>query len=247
MALKFVILAFTLACANAGDLFAQPQLHYSPAPAVSSSYFQQSSAPLTVTKTIAAQPLAYHAAPATVAVQTPHIGLTQQSLTRSLGGAQSLSTYSKAIDSAYSSVRKYDTRFTNDAIPPALYSAPAQYIARASSPLIYGAPSPVITKSYAAPAPILSYASPGPVVYGAHAPLVTKTYAAPAPVVSFASAPVISKTYSAPAPVLSYGAPTPLLTKAVSAPVVAKAAVAYSPAGLVAHTNFQGYGIEYHY
>lgn len=61
-----------------------------------------------------AQPVAYHAAPAAVAVQAPSVGITQQTLSRSLGGAQSLSSYSKSEDSAFSSVRKYDTRITND-------------------------------------------------------------------------------------------------------------------------------------
>lgn len=81
--------------------------------------------PLTYTPT--AQPVAYQAQPVAyqtgaVAVHSPSVGLTQQSVTRSLGGGQSLSTYSKAVDSAYSSVRKFDTRFTNDA----LAYAPAQ-------------------------------------------------------------------------------------------------------------------------
>ncbi|KAH1029090.1 hypothetical protein HUJ05_002388 [Dendroctonus ponderosae] len=313
MAFKFVILALTLAYAHAGQLLAQPAVQYSSAPAVSSSYFQQASAPVAYAKTYAAptltgksavpvtpayanhylltpttaQPVAYQAQPLAyqtgpVAVHSPSVGLTQQSVTRSLGGGQSLSTYSKAVDSAYSTVRKYDTRFTNDAlayapaqlsysaplVTKAAYAAPAQVVSYGApvETRAYAAPSPVVsygaplvTKTYGAPAQVVSYGAPlvsksyapAPQVVSYGAPLVTKSYAAAPQVVSY-GAPLVAKSYAAPAPVVSYGAPAQLIAKApvaaYGAPVVTKsAAISYSPAEAVAHTTFQGYGIEYHY
>ncbi|KAL1488324.1 hypothetical protein ABEB36_014801 [Hypothenemus hampei] len=253
MNFKLIILALTLAYANAGNLIAQPAatLHYSSAPAVSSSYFQQASAPIAYAKTIAAPALAYQAAP--VAVHAPSIGISQQSIARSLGGAQSVSAYSKAVDSAFSSVRKYDTRITNDALAYApaqvAYAAPQVVTKTAAVPVAYSAPAQV------------SYSAPSPISYTA-APILSKTYSYAAPALSYAaSAPTTYAAYSAPAayatPVVAravpapavYGTPSaPLYAKAVAAPVIAKtAAVAYSPASAVAHTVFQGYGIEYHY
>jgi len=297
-AFKFVILALTLAYANAGNLIAQPAaVHYSSAPAVSSSYFQQASAPVAYAKTyaapaVAAQPIAYSSGPA-VAYQAPSVGLSQQLVSKSLGGGQSISSYSKAEDSAFSSVRKYDTRVTNDGLA---YAAPAQIAYSApfvtktyAAPVAYSAPAQVLTKTYAAPGPVFakSYAAPAsyaapisyaaPSAYATHASYAApisyaapSAYAAPAAYAAPYAAPFVTKTYAAPAayatsayaaptayaapaayaPGPVYGPPAPLLAKAAyaaPAPVVAKAAIAYSPAAVVAHTNFQGYGIEYHY
>lgn len=59
----------------------------------------------------AASQYAYGAAPLA-------IGSSQQSTIRSLGGT--ISTYSKAVDTAFSSVRKADTRISNNVYIPAL-------------------------------------------------------------------------------------------------------------------------------
>ncbi|CAG9764262.1 unnamed protein product [Ceutorhynchus assimilis] len=284
MAFRFLVLALTLAYANAGQLLTQPEaVHYSSAPAVSSSYFQQASAPVAYAKAYAAPAVtAYHSAPAVavhsspVAVHAPSVGVSQQSVARSLGGAQSVSTYSKAVDSAFSSVRKYDTRITNDALSyapaqvaysaplvtkayaaPVAYSSPAHLSYAAPAQVSYSAPTQV---SYSAPTQVayashapVAYAAPAQLAYTAHAPVVAKAYS---PALSYAAqAPLVAKTYAAPA---TYSYAAPVVAKATYAaagpvahyapgPVVTKAAVAYSPAGVVAHTNFQGYGIEYHY
>ncbi|GJQ86297.1 hypothetical protein Trydic_g8993 [Trypoxylus dichotomus] len=187
MVFKFVVFCAALAAANAGYLSAPAAIQYSSAPAVSSSYFSQ---PLAAVH--AAPAVAVHAAPAVaavhaapVAVHAPAIGASQQSVIRSLGGNQAISTYSKAVDSAFSTVRKYDTRITNDALTVA--HAPVAYAA----PVAHAVAAPVA--SYAHAAPITTYAAAAPVASYAHAAPIT-TYAAAAPVATYAAgAPVISK------------------------------------------------------
>ncbi|KAH8256027.1 hypothetical protein KR026_005103 [Drosophila bipectinata] len=187
------------------------------------------------------------------------VAATQQNVVRSFAGT--VSSYSKAVDTPYSSVRKTDTRIQNNVYTPAIakttYAAPlytqatpivAKTVAvHAPAPVVektvYAAPAPVVAKAvYAAPAPVLAktvYAAPAPVlaktVYSAPAPVIAKTYAAPAHVYA-APAPVIAKTYAAPAPV--YAAPAPVLAKTVyaaPAPVVAKTVYA-APAPVIAKT-----------
>ncbi|CAB3362767.1 Hypothetical predicted protein [Cloeon dipterum] len=77
------------------------------------------------------------------------VGASQQSTVRSLDGNSVVSTYSKQVDTPYSSVRKYDTRVSNDAV--AYAAAPVAYNT-------YAAPA-VAHATYAAPA-YTSYAAP---------------------------------------------------------------------------------------
>ncbi|XP_020798848.1 larval/pupal cuticle protein H1C isoform X2 [Drosophila serrata] len=178
--------------------------------------------------------LASHVAIANPSVDA--VASTQHDVVRSFAGT--VSSYSKAVDTPYSSVRKSDTRIQNNVYTPAIakttYAAPlyTQATPIVAKTLVH-APAPVVEKAvYAAPAPV--YAAHAPVVaktvYSAPAPVLAKTvYAAPAPVVTkavyAAPAPVLAKTvYSAPAPV--YAAPAPVLAKTVysaPAPVVTKA------------------------
>ncbi|KAH8362740.1 hypothetical protein KR084_000395 [Drosophila pseudotakahashii] len=202
--------------------------------------------------------LASHVAIANPSVDA--VASTQQNVVRSFAGT--VSSYSKAVDTPYSSVRKSDTRIQNNVYTPAI--AKTVYAAAAPAPLytqatpivaktLVHAPAPVVEKTvYAAPAPVLAktlYAAPAPVVaktvysapaavYAAPAPVVAKTvYSAPAPVYA-APAPVVAKTvYSAPAPVYSapapvYAAPAPVY--AAPAPVLAKTVSYAAP---VATTN----------
>lgn len=192
---QFFVLASVLAYANAGIIGAPAVATYSAAPAVSSSYFQQASAPVALAHSA---PVALaHAAPvvstyaaAPLAVHAPSIGASHQSVERSLGGAQTVSHYSKAVDSAFSSVRKYDTRITNDALR----------VAAAPIAVAHGAP-------------LAHYATPA-VTYAAHAAPVVSAYAAhAAPVVSaYSAAPVVTKTAVAysPAAVVSHASFTGL-------------------------------------
>ncbi|XP_049820660.1 larval/pupal cuticle protein H1C-like [Aethina tumida] len=192
MAFKFVVFAAALAYANAGLLSAPavatyaaaPAVaHYSSAPAVSSSYIHQASAPVAVAHAAPvvsaySAPLA-HAAPVVsaysspvavahaspVAIHAPAIGSSQQSVVRGLGGAQAISTYSKAVDSAFSSVRKYDTRITNDALSVAhspVAVAHAAPLAVAHAPVAVSHSAPLVTKTAAvaySPAAVVSHAT----------------------------------------------------------------------------------------
>ncbi|EDW17779.1 cuticle protein 16.5 [Drosophila mojavensis] len=184
--------------------------------------------------------LASHVAVANPAVDA--VASTQQNVVRSFGGT--VSSYSKAVDTPYSSVRKTDTRVQNNVYTPAIakttYAAP-----------LYTQATPLVQKTlYAAQAPVLaktvSYGAPS-FTYSAPAPVVAKTVSYGAPTVTYsAPAPVLAKTvsYAAPAPVLaktvSYAAPAPVLSKTVySAPVIAKsyAAPAVAYAAPLATTN----------
>ncbi|XP_017009424.2 pupal cuticle protein C1B isoform X1 [Drosophila takahashii] len=209
--------------------------------------------------------LASHVAIANPSVDA--VASTQQNVVRSFAGT--VSSYSKAVDTPYSSVRKSDTRIQNNVYTPAI--AKTTYAAAAAPAALYTqatpivaktlvhAPAPVVEKHvYAAPAPVLAktlYAAPAPVVaktvysapaavYTAPAPVVAKTvYSAPAPVYA-APAPVVAKTvYSAPAPV--YSAPAPVLAKTVSyAAPVATTNVNHGPAATTYTHNAPALGVS---
>ncbi|KRK01341.1 uncharacterized protein Dyak_GE21623, isoform B [Drosophila yakuba] len=179
--------------------------------------------------------LASHVAIANPSVDA--VASTQQNVVRSFAGT--VSSYSKAVDTPYSSVRKSDTRIQNNVYTPAtLVHAPAPVVEKT---VYAAAPAPVVAKHvYSAPAQV--YAAPAPVlaktVYSAPAPVLAKTvYSAPAPVYA-APAPVLAKTvYSAPAPV--YAAAAPVVAKTVSQ------TVHYSPAESVSHMSFDGFGTHW--
>ncbi|XP_017121478.1 cuticle protein 76 [Drosophila elegans] len=184
--------------------------------------------------------------PVVAKVAQPHydaVGTTQQNVVRSFGGT--VSTYSKNVVTPYSSVSKVDSRITNNVYTPkTLYSAPAPVITKS---FYAAAPAPVVAKTvYAAPAPVLAktvYSAPAP-VYAAPAPVLAKTVY---------SAPVAKAVYAAPAPVYAAPAPAPVLAKTVysaPAPVYSTAPAAfvkYSPAAVVAHASFDGFGSHWGY
>lgn len=177
--------------------------------------------------------LASHVAIANPSVDA--VASTQQNVVRSFAGT--VSSYSKAVDTPYSSVRKSDTRIQNNVYTPAIktttYGAAPLYTQATPivSKTLVHAPAPVVEKTVyaAAPAPVLAKT-----VYSAPAPVVAKhVYSAPAQVYAPA-APVVAKTvYSAPAPV--YAAPAPVY--AAPAPVVAKT-VYSAPAPVLAKTVY---------
>ncbi|XP_012543474.1 cuticle protein 16.5 [Monomorium pharaonis] len=161
----------------------------------------------------------------TVSADLGSIGYSQESTQKGYAGQNVVSTYSRAEDSAHSSVRVSNSHVSNDALlgHPAIgygYAAPAL-----AKPLI--AAQPVIAKAaYAAAAPALA-------TYATHpAPVLAKTaYAAPAysyaaaaaaPAYGYAAAPAYGYA-AAPAPILAakaayaapaaYGYASPLLTK----------------------------------
>ncbi|XP_037937960.1 cuticle protein 67-like [Teleopsis dalmanni] len=120
-------------------------------------------------------PVAYATAPVVAKIATPSIdavGTTHQNVVRSFGGT--VSTYSKAVDTPYSSVRKEDTRITNNVYTPAV----AKTVAYAAPAVTYTAP--VVTKTLVAPVPtVAAYAAavPAPVVYSHAAPAAVVKHA----------------------------------------------------------------------
>ncbi|KAK6635769.1 hypothetical protein RUM44_001023 [Polyplax serrata] len=114
------------------------------------------------------------------------IGSQTQSVYRSADGKQAVSMYSKAVDTPYSSVRKYDTRITNDAV--------------AYTPVV---PHPVATVAHVAHGPAVAAVVQAPsVAHVAHAPA---TSYAPAyssyhhsPHYNTHYAPAVSKVIAAP-------------------------------------------------
>ncbi|KAF6200281.1 hypothetical protein GE061_006584 [Apolygus lucorum] len=159
---KFFVLAATLACANAGLAPVAYGAAAYGAPALSYGHSTYGVAP--------AAPLGYSAyghavAPAAITSQS-------QNILRSYGNLGQVSTYSKTIDTPYSSVRKSDVRVSN----PGLATV-------AHAPVAYAA------------APALSYAAHAPVV--AAPALAARAYAAPVAHagllgVAYSAAPAVS-------------------------------------------------------
>ncbi|KAJ1526175.1 hypothetical protein ONE63_009334 [Megalurothrips usitatus] len=180
MAFKLVVLAAALAVANAG-LIGAP-VGYAAAPAVAS--YGYAAAPAVASYGYAAPAVRY---------ATPAVGATHESTVRSLDGNSATTTYSKAVDTAFSSVRKYDSRTSNDAqilahAPVAAYAAPVAHA--------YAAPA-----AYAAPVAHAAYAAPVAHAYAAPAAYAAPVAKAIAPAgllgVAYSAAPVVSHmTYS---------------------------------------------------
>ncbi|KAJ9595977.1 hypothetical protein L9F63_012870 [Diploptera punctata] len=190
------------------------------------------------------------------------VGSTHESTVKGFGGNSVISQYSKAVDTPYSSVRKYDTRISNDALAyaPAAHAIAAPVAYGAAAPAYYGAGygaygAPALAygagyraygagyRAYGA-APALAYGA-GYRAYGAAPALAYGAgyrayggYAAPA----LAAAPVAAAYHGVPAYAAAYHG-------AAYAPAVAKAAIAaplgYSAAPAVAHLSFSGLGAAY--
>uniref|UniRef100_A0A182W5Q2 Uncharacterized protein n=1 Tax=Anopheles minimus TaxID=112268 RepID=A0A182W5Q2_9DIPT len=118
------------------------------------------------------------------------VGASHEHTVKGLYGQNVLSQYSKAVDSAHSSVRVHSSRLSNDGYaygPAVKYAAPA-YAAHYAAPAVhypaaahYAAPAHYAAAAhYAAPAvhyPAAHYAAPA-VHYAAHAPVVKAAYPA---------------------------------------------------------------------
>lgn len=116
--LKFAVSFFSAFLAvNAGFLAAPAAVSYSVAPAVSYSYG------------------------APIAAQAPAITSQSSNIIRSFGNLGQISTYSKTIDTPFSSVRKADIRVSNPglriaAAPAVAYAAPAAGVAYSAAPAV---------------------------------------------------------------------------------------------------------------
>lgn len=140
--------------------------------------------------TYAASPVVKYVNPAVDAVAA-----TQHNVVRSFGGT--VSSYSKSVQTPYSSVHKEDTRISNNVYTPAI-----------AKTLTYAAPAVAKTVTYAAPAvhhPAITYAAPAPVYAKTLVSAPVNTYDAHAPVVYSHAAPVVKQaiTYS-PAATVSH-------------------------------------------
>ncbi|RZC39148.1 Cuticle 3 domain containing protein, partial [Asbolus verrucosus] len=202
------------ACANAGYLGAPVASYASYAPALSYS----AAAPAlgsTFHGSYAAPAVAYSAP----ALAAPAITSQHSNIIRSFGNLGQVSTYSKSIDTPFSSVRKADIRVSN----------PGVRIAAAAPALAYSAPAiSTYHGGYAAPAiaaPVLRTAVAAPVLRTAVAAPALSAYAAPA--VGYAGL-----GHAVAAPALGYAG----LGHAVAAP--AALGVAYSAAPAVSHINY---------
>ncbi|CAD7088285.1 unnamed protein product [Hermetia illucens] len=193
MTSKFVALCTLFVAVNAGLLpaavttysaapglplaHAAPLVRYSPAAEVSHSYSSIAAPAALAYAAPIAKAVSY--GPAAVAVSAPAVGATQESVYRSLGGT--VSQYSKAVDTAFSSVRKYDTRINNNVFAPAIaktvaYAAPAPALVAHAAPAVVAHAAPAVV-AHSAPA-IVSAAAPA--VYSAHAPTLYSAHATPA-------------------------------------------------------------------
>jgi hypothetical protein len=162
---QFVVLAAALAVANAGLLpAAAPAVAYSAAPAVSHVSYSS--------------PVVSYGAP----LAAPAITSQSSNILRSFGNLGQVSTYSKTIDTPFSSVRKADIRVSNPGVrfaaaaPVAAYAAPIATAAYAA---------PVAHAAYAAPVAHAAYAAP--VAHAAYAAPVARTIG-----VAYSAAPAVS-------------------------------------------------------
>ncbi|PSN37243.1 Pupal cuticle protein C1B [Blattella germanica] len=101
-------------------------------------------------------PAVGYASYAAPAYATPAITSQHSNILRTPGNLGQVSTYSKTIDTPYSSVRKSDVRVSNDALayhaaPVAAYAAPAVAAAPVAYHGAYAAPA-LAARAYAAPA-----------------------------------------------------------------------------------------------
>lgn len=199
------------------------------------------------------------------------VAATQHNVVRSFGGT--VSQYSKNIETPYSSVHKSDTRINNNVYTPAVaktvtYAAPAvtkTYVSAPSQPVyehheatpavyeqaepaptaaVYAHAAPVAkTVTYAAPAvaKTVSYAAPAHQLYHHEAPVSkTVSYAAPAQVYHHEAAPVATTTYNHGPAATTYTHNSPSVAAYGSSQTVH-----YSPAEMVSHMSFDGFGTHW--
>ncbi|KAM7358988.1 uncharacterized protein ACRADG_003753 [Cochliomyia hominivorax] len=193
-------------------------------------------------------PVTYAAAP----VVEDAVATTQQNVVRSFGGT--ISSYSKSVDTPYSSVRKADTRINNNVYTPAIaktltYATPA-VTKTVVTPTVYthAVPSVAKTVTYAAPAVTKTIVTP--TVHTHAVPAVTKTvYAHDSPVIYAQPAVAKAITYAAPTATTSYNHGPAATTYTHSGAGVSgygsSQTVHYSPAEMVSHMSFDGFGTHW--
>lgn len=134
-----------------------------------------------------------------------------------------VSHYGKTIATPHSIVNKYDSRLIHDDVHYKSLAYPTAYQAAAYPTAYQAAAYPTAYQTAAYPTVVKSPIVPTTVVKSA--------YAAP---VAYAAQPTVVKSVAAPIYDHSYDH-----SYAHAAPVIAKAAVAYSPAVAVSHASFE--------
>lgn len=188
------------------------------------------------------QPAIYssHAIATPLSYAHSSVGSTQENVVRSFAGT--VSQYSKAVDTPFSSVRKTDTRVNNNvysAAPALTYAAPVTNTLIHPAPLSYSAP---VSKTLIQPASF-TYAAPvtktlihgTPLTYTAP---VAKTFVQPA---HLTYAAPVTKTvayaepfakYSSP---ISYSAAPTLLQAPVAKTFIHQTPLSYAHPATIAH------------
>jgi Pupal cuticle protein C1 len=175
----------------------------------------------------------YHHEPSHAIIATPQHyehGHSEQNIVRSAHGT--VSQTSKVVQTPTSSVRKSDTRITNDGYKTLSYAEPAHaYVAHAPA-TTYAVHQPT---QYVHSAPT-QYVHSAPTQY-VHSSPAQYVHSSPAVV----SKTVVSQpqvhTYSHATPVATYSHAAPVHAYSHASPVIAK--VHYSPAVEVAHASYE--------
>ncbi|XP_055913484.1 larval/pupal cuticle protein H1C-like [Eupeodes corollae] len=193
-------------------------------------------------------PVVYSAPVPHYAVANPSqdaVGSTQHNVVRSYAGT--VSQYSKAVDTPYSSVRKSDTRINNNVYTPTYaktlaYAAPAQVVK-------YAAPQAVYAHQAAPQAVYAHQAAPQAVYAHQSAPATVYTHSAPAVYTHQAAAPATVYSHAAPAGVIAHHQAPSAYVSHVDPTIASYSSktISYSPAAAVAHVTFDGFGAHYGY
>ncbi|XP_061393887.1 cuticle protein LPCP-23-like [Musca vetustissima] len=174
------------------------------------------------------------------------VASTQENVVRSFAGT--VSHHSKSVNTPYSSFNKVDTRINNNVYTPAVAKT-VSYAAPAVTKTVYSHEAPAVY-AHSAPAAVTKtvYSHPAPAVYAHAAPAV---YAQAAPAVYAHAAPAVAKTvtYAAPAGTTTYNHGPSATTYTHNAPGVSSygtsQTVHYSPAEMVSHMSFDGFGTHW--
>lgn len=233
MAFKFVILSALLAVASAGYI---APTYYSAAPTV----------------------IAKVANPAVDAVASTH-----QNVVRSFDGT--VSQYSKSIHTPYSSVHKSDTRINNNVYTPTVaktvtYAAPTAAVytthaAPAVTKTVYTHQQPQTVYTHEQPQAHAIYTSSAPQTVYTHEQPHAHVYASPAPTAAVYTHSVptaAAAVYHHEAPsTTTYNHGPAATTYTHNSPGVSaygtSQTVHYSPAEMVSHMSFDGFGTHWGY
>lgn len=225
-----------MALANAGFVHEQPAVVSYAAPAPSSSSYTKTFAYTEPKAYVHHEPVYHHQPvyqhqqvyqhqPAVHYAPSAHYGHyehghSEQNIVRTPHGT--VSQISKHVDTPHSSVRKYDTRITNDGYKTVQYAhQPAYY----HQPAVHYASHPQVIEKHVVAAPAV----------------VHKTISQP-----IVAAPVVHKTYAQPAIYAQKAyVHEPVHHHVAHAPVIAQKAIHYSPAIEVSHASFESPVVHY--